>query len=220
MGNAWLLRPNPDGNKIKEFVNENFIAIGWGKVGNISDLDKDEIKNKLVEEYFEKNNDKDDSQSNSDDGKFAHWLSRALSAVNIFVKSMNIGDLVLVPNGEDIHICEIASDYYFENENTAEGFPHRRKVVWKRRVLRQNLTQELRSSLRVLRTTACFTKYYDEIKHLAYQEKYIDRQSIRTLNISFPLRSDFIINVEVPTDLSKAEATRLSDFFARSYFVD
>lgn len=217
MANAWLLRPNPDGNKIKEFLNGEFIAIGWGDIGDVGSLSKDEIRENLAREYGRS---EDEGQDEQADTKVAHWLSRSFSVVNMFVKSMNIGDLVLVPNGDDIHIGEIISDYFFEKDADATTFPHRRKVTWRKRVLRQNLTQELRASLRVLRTSACFTKYYDEIKSLAGEAETTKSHMIKTLMVSFPLRPDFIVNVEVPSDLNKDEATKLSGFFARTYFIE
>lgn len=205
--NAWLVRPIPHGtNRINEFRTQNIIAIGWPKIGDLTGLSREELKTLLNGPPYEL------------DGL---ELGNAYATIDIFVNQMNIGDTVLVANGDDIYFAEITSDYQFDISVDPDGFSHQRQVRWLSNTSRKELSKELRSSLKVHRTTANLSHHVDEIKALATGNP-VSRvaQSVTTINVSYPLRSDFTVEFKIPADISKTEAERLSTYFRSLYFTE
>ncbi len=80
-------------------------------------------------------------------------------------KGINIGDIVLCPDGTGkYYVGEIAGDYYYKPNNI---LPHRRKVVWSNRtILRSEMSKELQHSAGSIGTTSDITKYAEEIESL------------------------------------------------------
>ena len=87
---------------------------------------------------------------------------------------MNVGDYFIVPddNKKDVYIGEIISDYYHEPtvDIPNEGYyPHQRKVKWffyKKPLLRSELPNELKGSLRYPGTIANITKHRSIVENL------------------------------------------------------
>ena len=110
MSKAWLLRPSPSGkNRISEFKQDNIIAIGWPDIGNLSGKQHSQIRSSLEVPPYEYTSIK---------------LGTVSAMLDIFVNRMNVDDLVLVPDGDDIHFCIVQSDYFFDthhaNKDTSE----------------------------------------------------------------------------------------------------
>ncbi|MEI3364025.1 MAG: hypothetical protein V8R59_00150 [Enterocloster sp.] len=78
-----------------------------------------------------------------------------------------------MPNGEDIYLGEVTSDYYLDAavDSNEEGYPHQRTAKWITNTSRKDLSMELRSSLKVHRTTANLSHHIDEIEALFVREK-------------------------------------------------
>ena len=87
---------------------------------------------------------------------------------------MNLGDIVLVPDGADIFFAEICSNYYMDSKFDSDqiGYPHQRKVKWLQSVARDELSKSLSSTLKVHRTTADLSKHYDEIAAISHGEDF------------------------------------------------
>ncbi|MFD2046628.1 hypothetical protein ACFSTA_20420 [Ornithinibacillus salinisoli] len=102
-----------------------------------------------------------------------NWTD-GIGNVNLFVKKMRIGDLILVPdnNKKYVYIGAIESDYYHDPkvDKPNEGsYPHQRKVKWfydKNPLLRSDLPEEIRGSLRYPGTIANITKHIAIIEDL------------------------------------------------------
>lgn len=205
--NTWLVRPIPHGtNRINEFRRLNRIGIGWPKIGDLTGLSREELKTLLNGPPYEL------------DGL---ELGNAYATIDIFVNQMNVGDIVLVANGDDIYFAEITSDYQFDISFDPDGYSHQRQVRWLSATSRKELSKELRSSLKVHRTTANLSHHADEIKALAAGNP-VSRaiQPTTTINVSYPLRSDFTVEFKIPADISKTEAERLSTYFRSLYFTE
>ena len=209
MSNAWLVRPFPHLIKrLDEFRLNSIVAVGWPEIGDLTGKSREDIKAILSGTPYNYSGLK---------------LGNAYATVDLFVNRMQIGDLVLVPDGEDIYFCEITSEYYIEKsvDNVVDGYPHQRKVKFLSNVLRTDLSMALRSSLKVQRATADLTKHYEEIKALSQGEEYLGEVTeTNTIEVSYPLRSDFSISFEIPSDLTKSEAKRLSMYFESLYFTE
>lgn len=208
MKNAWLVRPMPNGiNRLTEFKNEGIIAIGWPCIGDLKDKSREELKELLSQQPYSLN---------------GLALGNTYATFDIFVNQMSISDLVLMPNGDDIYFGVITGDYYLNQsvDNATDGYSHQRTVNWLSGASRKDLSLELRSSLKVHRTTANLSHHTDEIKAFCYGEEIIKPllSKITTVDVTYPLRPDFNVTFNIPKDISSDEAKRLTTYFASLYF--
>ncbi|WP_340393783.1 hypothetical protein [Paenibacillus sp. FSL E2-0190] len=149
MKNAWLIRPMPHGiNRMKTFLDENQIAIGYPAGESFANLDNNDLKGILQKKG---------------------WVD-GIGNVNTFVNFINIGDVIVVPddNKRDVYLGEIVSDYIYikQYDNDFEGYPHTRNVKWffeKKPLFRYNLPNPIKGSLRYPGTIADLTKHMEAI---------------------------------------------------------
>lgn len=166
MNNAWVLKPNPDKiNRMEEFLSEPaIVAIGWPSTGDLSNLEtKSEIKERLRETY-----------SYSSEGS----LGQAAGNIRRFLLEMEEGDYVVVPDGKFIHIAQIKSDYYYEENLVSKGYPHQRKVRWCHdgKAISRNLLEGTEySSLKSRLTISSID--YDKIDKLVTKKKHYFREN-------------------------------------------
>ena len=80
-------------------------------------------------------------------------------------KGINIGDLVLCPDGTGRYrIGEVNGDYYYDPGTV---LPHRRSVKWLSRIVdRAEMSKALRNSTGSIGTVSNITKYHEEIERL------------------------------------------------------
>ncbi|SFM26591.1 restriction endonuclease [Pelosinus propionicus] len=207
--NAWLVRPNPQGfERMKEFLKQNIVAIGWPGIGDLTNLSTDEIKLRLCAPPY---------------GYSSLELGNTYAVIDAFVHRMAVGDYVLVPHGHSIYFAKIESDYLFNKskDNEDDGFPHQRKVTWvSEPIPRSSLPDTLRNALKIHRSTANLTKYFDIIVSLATGDGI--PQELAPINeflkVNYPLRPDMLVTIEVPKNITKTEALRLSEFVKTLYF--
>lgn len=206
MAKAWLVRPNPhDKNRIKEFKSQNIVAIGWPGIGDLNNNSREDLKNLL---------------SGTPYNLKGLALGNAYATIDIFVNQIEPGDLILCPNGDDIYFGVITSNYTFEPsvDNDALGYPHQRSIEWHSNKARNELSKELRSSLKVHRTTATLNHHFKEIEALCFGLKSPIPSAHETISITYPLRPDFEISFNVPKDMTATEADRLSKYISTLYF--
>lgn len=109
------------------FLNENVVAIGWEKLGDLSNLETyDDIKNKYAFVYPE-------SKKQS--------IAVCSGMLFRFVKEMQIGDYIVFPSksNRQINIGIIESNYYYDS-NACE-YPQQRKVKWLKHLPRTAFSQ-------------------------------------------------------------------------------
>jgi predicted Mrr-cat superfamily restriction endonuclease len=151
---GWLIRPRPiKKNRISEFLKNGIVAIGWPLLPDLSNKTKEEIREQLLHYYST------EYQPNSTS------LGNVITIVESFVHKMKVGDGVLAPDEEDVHIGKITGDYYYDpsKANMDDGYPHQRTVEWLRKISRENLPEELRKSLRAQLT---IVNLKDRLKYL------------------------------------------------------
>ena len=205
MKNAWLIRPFPNGiARLKEFKENGIIAVGWPGIGDLKGKSREDLKAILADVPY---------------SLTGLALGNAYATVDIFVNQMKAGDLLLMPNGDDIYLGEVTSDYYFDFkvDTDEEGYSHQRTAKWLACVSRQDLSMALRSSLKVHRTTANLSLHSDEINALCKGEKPILVPDF--IEVKYPLRPDFEVSFKIPKDINSDEAKRLSFFLASLYFT-
>lgn len=146
------MKSKPHGiERINEFLNKSFIAIGWPGIGNLTNVDKYEIKTRLQEKYHYQ----------------GQQLATYLGAVNAFVNTMKKGDIVLISNNlGQVFIFEVDDYKYVEKyDNELDGLCHQRDVELLAIVNKSDLSQELQDLLRNRGTITQF-KYSYEVSGL------------------------------------------------------
>lgn len=127
--NIFQMKTKPHGiERVREFIEGNFVCIGWPGIGNLEQTSKDEIRNRLEKTY----------------GYTGHRLGNALGQVNTFINTMRTGDAVIIVERDRAYIG-IVGDYTYEVEydNTQDGMCHRRSVEWTDRILITNLESSI-----------------------------------------------------------------------------
>lgn len=207
MKKAWLFRALPNNiDRMKEFKANNLIGVGWDYVEDLSGKDINDIG-----EILNKRNYKSPRSMSSDK-----------STLDIIANRMNIGDIVVVPHVDLVYIGEISTDYrYDETKATGEGYPHQRGVNWiGEPLLRNNLTLDLRSSLKVPKTCADLTHRYKDIQ-IALGEVTEDKLDEKEfITVEYPIRPNVNVKIEIPKDLKKSESVRIGEFIKTIFFDD
>lgn len=206
---AFLLRPFPGVNRIDEFINESVVGLGWAELQNLSGKNKDELRQVIVDTVGEP--------------LVSNKLGSLLSLYNIFVNTMSIGDLIVCPNGQDIHFGKIEGDYFYNKDYVDLDYAHQRSVKWLSLYKRDELPEGLRKSLRVQRTTADLTKHLEVIEAFAYSnaddlKAELDIKNIDLVKTVYQLRPDLQIEISVPSDITETEAQRLGDYIKTLYW--
>ncbi len=208
MNNAWLIRPYPHKHpRLSEFLANKIIAVGWPCIGDLTGKSREELKETLSKPPY------------SYEGLI---LGNAYATIDIFVNQMKVGDLLLMPNGDDIYLGKILSDYYLDPsvDYDKDGYSHQRKAEWLKNMSRKELSKELRSSLKAHRTAANLSHHFAEIDALIHNREVpvATPVSTDTINVSYPLRPNYNVSFSIPIDITEDEAKRLSAYFASLYF--
>lgn len=210
---TWLIRPYPHNIlRIDEFRQKNIVAIGWPGLGDLTKKSREELKRLLAQPPY---------------SLIDRKLGSAYATIDIFVNQMRPGDLVLVPDGDDIYLGELTGGYRYDPavDNDTDGYPHQRTVSWfPVNTSREDLSKELRASLKAPRTAANLSRHgHDrEIEALASGQARgaAGTGAAGTTTVSYPLRPGHMITFSIPNDISRQEAQRLSAYFASLYFTE
>lgn len=206
MKKAWMFRPLPnDINRMNEFKLDNLIGAGWD---NINDLSGKDIKD--IGEILKSASEYKNSRSMSSDK----------ATLDILVNRMSIGDYVVVPDKDIVYIGEIVTEYiYDKTKATGNGYPHQRGVKWiGDPVLRNDLTLDLRSSLKSPRTCVELTHRYKDIQIALGEVEEEKSDEKEFITVEYPIRPDVNVKIEIPKDLKKSESVRVGEFIKTIFF--
>ncbi len=114
--NLYQFTSKPNGTeRITEFLEDNFISLGWPGIGNLEDVSREELKSRLASVCEYK----------------GQQLVDEVNALSEFVHTMQDGDYVLVADNNKVHLGDVGDYYYVEPSDTPEeGMGHRRGVTW------------------------------------------------------------------------------------------
>lgn len=151
--NIFQIKTKPHGiGRFSEFIDEKFICIGWPGIGNLEQLSKDEIRDKLEQTY----------------GYTGHKLGNALGQVNTFAKTMKTGDVVLIAEKDWAYIGTVGNYTYEQQyDNDQDGMCHRRSVEWTDKVLITNLESSIQRLISN-RNTIC--QYPESIEESGFKK--------------------------------------------------
>ena len=137
--NYFLVRLKPGGvDRTEECLRDEKIALGWSKTGDISNFSKEEVRDRLAEQY--------------------HYTGMALSgnltSLITLKDRISTGDLVVTADGPLLSIGEVTSEYYFDEEAAKEDYGHQRKMKWiLKNLKRDDIPDDLRRALRGQKAT-------------------------------------------------------------------
>jgi predicted Mrr-cat superfamily restriction endonuclease len=169
----FQIKTKPHGiERVREFIDEKYVCIGWPGIGNLEQANKDEIRCRIQSFY-----------------KISgHKLGNSLGQVNTFVNTMKKGDVVFITHKDRAHIG-IVGDYKYQQQfdNDKDGMCHRRSVEW----INNILICDLESSIQRLlsnRNTIC---QYPETIELSGLDKYLSKHSPASKETSSKLEDLF-----------------------------
>lgn len=170
MKKCFSIRCNAPGVGIDDFLKTGTANCGWDLTGDLSGDSSDLIREKIQNGY---------------PNLEGHGLRAPMIAL-CGITALKPGDLVVVPDGINIYIGKVTSEYYFKcdvKENTA----HRVDVEWREKpLLRDNLSENLREALKHRTTLADVSEHFDELMALAYGgPSIIVKEASYTLNLSY-----------------------------------
>ncbi len=177
--NIFQMKTKPhDIERFKQFLEENFICIGWPGIGNLQGVSKEEIRKRLAAEKKVS----------------GHKLGNMLGQVNCFVNAMQKDDLVLITEKNWVHIG-IVGDYEYcqKFDNALDGMCHRRSVRWIAREIINNCESSIQRLLSN-RNTIC--QYANPVEQSGLG-KYIDKQFPDTKERESKLEELFDIAIEI-----------------------
>ncbi|SES08114.1 hypothetical protein [Salipaludibacillus aurantiacus] len=130
----FQMKSKPHGKeRLEEFLEKGYVAIGWPGIGDLSGVSKQELKERLEKKY----------------GYQGQQLGTYLGAVNAFVNTMDKNDLVLISDGEYAHLGIVGSyEYEKDYDNDEYGICHQREVKWTATINKDELPENVTELLR------------------------------------------------------------------------
>ena len=180
----WLVRTNPEKtNRLKEFLDNNIIAIGWSNLLDLHDMPKSAIHTELNKNNYSCSNVK-------------------LGVINHFVNNIQIGDLCIIPNGDKVYIAKVTSAYYYDATKVEDGYPHQRKVEFINKdnpISRSSLPESVRRSLGAQNYVAHLKHRIDEFKAFL-SETELNNDNTDLQKILIKLLPKAIDNIKIALD--------------------
>jgi restriction system protein len=125
----WGIHGGRTGDADSLFLKKNCVAIGWAKMGDLSDLasDREAFKERMANAFPEKK---------------PGAIPVNAGQLFRFVHEMNLGDMVVYPSKHDrqVHIGRVDGSYRYD-PSTEPSYPNRRAVKWLQAVPRTKFSQ-------------------------------------------------------------------------------
>ncbi|QJD86478.1 hypothetical protein [Cohnella herbarum] len=111
-------------DRMKTFLKDNFVSTGHPGTGDLENVGKDEIRDRLAAatDYV------------------GQELANRAEEMAAFVHTMQDGDYILVADQDSVYLGDVGDYYYVEASDSEEdGLCHRRGVTWLNRIPRSQL---------------------------------------------------------------------------------
>jgi len=182
------------------FLENGYIGLGTANFGNVIGKDLEELRKLYSHSIF---------------GEFKDTVEAVATDMDRFVNGMQEMDLGLLVLEDKVCAFEVMSECYFnvENDKCIIGWPHRRTVRFIRQVERVALSEELQKALVTEQKVKDLSEFLPEIYRLSYGKAMPkEEQGTETIRVSYPLRKDLQVQLELPADMTRAEVERLARF--------
>jgi restriction system protein len=158
MKNYYRVMLDKGSTRVQECLSGNFICIGY--------LQHHDLTNKLPDEFRAFNREFIPIYLEDHPGKSRIAAGLACGAVWTVSKGINIGDIVLSPDGGGhYHIAEVIGNYYYQPDDIQ--LPHRRQVHWfSQTINRADMSDPLKSITGFQGTVTNISVYSEEIEKL------------------------------------------------------
>ncbi len=156
---AWMVRAGNDNTLIEDVEEKGAVAIGWPKVGKLSDLStRAEVKKR----YRERHPEDSDNRVAVNAGQLYRFMAK-----------IQQGDYVLTydKSEREILVGHVTGDYHEAPEVFGERYPRVRSVEWIKRIPRDNFSPSARNSLGSSLTVFRVNNHLAEIHKLTTGEK-------------------------------------------------
>ena len=156
---AWMVRAGNDTELADIVREENVVAIGWPKMGDLSDLTtREEFKQRYRKIY--------PKAAEGRVGVHAGQLYR-------FTRVIQEGDYVLtyLTDSREVLIGVVKGPYHYREDAYLDHYPHVRPVEWLNRVSRDAFGSRARKALGSIMTVFNLDDYVEQIQRLATGEK-------------------------------------------------
>jgi restriction system protein len=141
---VWMIRAGRDSVFIEEFLSRQMVAIGWAKIGDLSNVHSREQISQLVEQAWPENNKFQNSASVGQLYRFREEIVRDKTVVSYD------------SNRRVYHLGTITGDYVYHPEYEPE-LVHTRSVRWEKEISRDVLSAESKNSLGAISTIFCLS---------------------------------------------------------------
>ncbi|WP_111268878.1 hypothetical protein [Paenibacillus silvae] len=131
--NLFYIQSTADGvNKVKSYLEDNYIGIPWSVLGDLEQASMESIVEQLEQRY------------NLAGGE----LNDAVETVHTFVNLIEDGDYVVMKDEEWMYIGDVGDYYYDDSIGTSDDLIcHRRGVTWLGRVPLEEINEHMQSLL-------------------------------------------------------------------------
>jgi len=131
--NLFVMGANPAfEGRLKEFLEDNYVSIGYPGIGDLEGADRDEIADRLARRG----------------GYSGSELAVGAREVHLFANEMRDGDYLLFADGDTAVLGDVGDYFYVESsDNPEDGACHRRGVTWLQRIGRSELNEFVQNLL-------------------------------------------------------------------------
>jgi len=146
--NIFQMKTKPHGmERFQQFWDEGFICIGWPGLGNLENVTKDELSERISSTY----------------GSSGHKLGNALGQINSFINTMQNGDIVIVCERDTAYFATVGEYKYVSDfDNESDGMCHRRSVQWLGKLPIKNLNASVQKLLANRNVICKYPNSYEE----------------------------------------------------------
>lgn len=167
-------------DRFSDFIKNNYIAIGWPAIGDITAHSKQDISKKLSQHYPD-------------------LTKRALGLTTGFftrLLSMKPGDIILIPYKNNILVfAEVTAPYSYNSEFSDLHTAHRVNIKQLKRLPVADLPSNLKKSVDTIATVVSLNKYATEINQLLSNEHINIQQNQGLLFISNNTEKTISLNI-------------------------
>jgi hypothetical protein len=157
---VWMVRAGRGGMYAPQFVVRSAAIVGWGETGDVSDLPRHVIADRVNEAF---------------PGDGARQRGQATNTLYHLAQSMRSGDLVVTPEpaSRTLLLGSVSGPYRYLDDPIAPSYVHAREVRWFARASRDELSYGARNSLGSLLT---FSRPGHQAELLRLAENHRDDQ--------------------------------------------
>lgn len=142
---VWMVRAGRDSVFIDEFLSRQMIAIGWSKLGDLSQVHSREQFNQMVERAWPENN---KFQNSASTGQVYRFREEIVTGATVVTYDSN---------RRIYHLGSVNGDYAYHPENDPE-LVHTKAVKWEKEIPRDVLSASTKNSLGAISTIFCLSE--------------------------------------------------------------